>query len=177
MAEKTGKAMANDMEQENKRVKRIGHENKVDVLKEHLLRIVGKYSDYSRFELIIDNVIEEYDETLELYNFDICYGNSSGTLREKATEMLQVTVDIFRDLRDNAKYELYHVMCGIAELDESSQLEILGIVLERGSFTEVEFEEMLSDWLDYEWGQSAALESYLKVLKDWRILQENRGES
>ena len=161
--------IGNSMEDEkNRGVEHTEPENKVEILNERLLRAVGKYSDYSRYEMNIYNVGEEYNETLEIYNFDIWYGNSTGTLREKAEEMLQVTVDIFRDLRENAECELYYIMSEIAELDERSQLAILGIVLEKGAFTKTKSEEIFDEWSDYEWSQNEAMEAFLGVLKEWR---------
>ena len=144
-----------------------GERGKREALKERLLYAAGKYSDYSRYEDKLDNVEEEYDETLELYNFDIWFNSSEGTIRDKAAELLRVTAELFRDLKSNAARELFYVMREIIETDKESQEEICGIVIPKELFTEDEFFEMLSKWAEYEYGQNEALEAYLQVLKEW----------
>lgn len=144
-----------------------GKKTKVELLKEHLLYAAGKYSDYSRYESSLASTEEEYDETLELYNMDIWLGNSEGTIRDKAAEMLRVTTELFYDLADNAARELYYVMREIVELDEDSQKKICGVVIPKDIFTEKEFREMLSEWYEYEYVQEDALKAYLEILKRW----------
>lgn len=143
-----------------------GEKTKVELLKEHLLYAVGKYSDYSRYEISLAST-EEYDETLELYNMDIWLGNSEGTIRDKAAAMLRVTTELFYDLADNAARELYYVMREIVELDEDSQKKICGVVIPKDIFTEKEFREMLSEWYEYEYVQEDALRAYLELLGRW----------
>ena len=127
-----------------------GKKTKVELLKEHLLYTAGKYSDYSRYESSLASTEEEYDETLELYNMDIWLGNSEGTIRDKAAEMLRVTTELFYDLAD-----------------EDSQKKICGVVIPKDIFTEKEFREMLSEWYEYEYVQEDALQAYLEILKRW----------
>lgn len=144
-----------------------GERSKSEILKERLLYAVGKYSDYSRYKECLDNLEEEYDETLELYNFDIWFNISEGTIRDKASEMLRVTSELFEDLKNNAARELFYVMREISEMDKGSQEEICGVVIPKELFTEAEFFGMLSELTEYEYCQNEALEAYLQVLKEW----------
>lgn len=141
--------------------------NNVDILKQKLLYSASKYSDYSRYNAQLAQLDEDYDETLELNNFDIWINNSGGTIRDKAANMLRVTLDIFEDLRDNAEQELYFVMNEIMELDELSQLSIYNVVINKDLFTKKHFDEMISEWYDYPYEQQEALDSFLSLLKEY----------
>ena len=134
-------------------------------LKKQLLYAVGKYSDYRRYKCTLSALEDEYDETLELYNLDIWYSNSNGTIRDKAAHMLEVTTELFQDLESNAEIELYHVMEEIMELDEEEQLQIWDMVLNCEKMTEDEFGEIMIEWSDFEYNQDAALKSFMDYLK------------
>ena len=145
----------------------MANKDKVEVLRERLLYAAGKYSDYNQYWLELSNVENNYDETLEIYNFDIWSDQSHGTIREKAASMLRVTAGIFGDLQSNAEQELYSVMKEIMQLEDAEQLQICGVVVKEDELDEEAFENMLVDWTDYEYSQEKALESYLELLNGY----------
>ena len=145
----------------------MSNEKVVETLKERLLYAAGKCSDYSRLESTLSRLTTDYDETLEVYSFDIWSEQSHGTIREKAANMLGVTADLFGDLRCNAEQELYNVMKEIMKLDEKSQLQICNVIVNEDNLSEDRFHDMLANWTDYEYAQEMALESYLGLLKDF----------
>lgn len=167
--------MAEKMEEraEHMTAEMTGQPSEIEVLRERLLYAAGKYSDYCRYEETINNLVSEYDETLEVYHYEIWSNKSFGTIRDKAAEMLQVTGEIFQDMSDNALRELYYVMCEIVKLDEAAQREICGVAIPEDHFTEEEFREMISYWKEYAYSQSEALEKYLQVLREWNWSEEN----
>ena len=148
--------------------------NEIDILKEKLLYAIGKYSDYKRYAVELDNIEEEYDETLEIYHYDIWEGESGGTIVEKAQEILQVATEIFEDLRENAESELFYTMEEIVQLDKDSQMEILGIFIERNDFTEEVYEDMIDRWEEFPYNQIEAQESFLNYLKEYVNKEERR---
>ena len=113
-----------------------------EMLKRKLLNAVGKYSDYERYVRLLADLEEQYDETLELYYWDIWTGNARGTITRKAEDMLSATSQIFYDLNQNAEKELFYV------LEELTALE-----------------ELLLDWEDAPYNQEKALESFLEHVR------------
>lgn len=132
----------------------------------------GKYSDYGRYFYQLMQLEEEYDETLELYNFDIWMGESGGTIREQAAEMLRITGGLFSDMKNNAGQELYYVMKEIMCLEEEEQIRICGASAGEEQFPEDKFEDMLAEWEDFCYTQNGALESFLEHWKTWAAASE-----
>lgn len=136
-------------------------------VKKKLLFAAGKYSDYSRYSSALADLEEEYDETLEIYNFAIWDSRSYGTIRDKAEHMLRVTSELFYDLSNNAEQELYHVVEEIMEMGADEQRQIWDLVIDKEQLTREHFEEMLYGWFEYEYNQEAALNTFLKVLREY----------
>lgn len=141
-----------------------------------LLYAAGKYSDYSRYENMLAEIEGQYDETLELYNFPIWFGESDGTIQDQAVEMLRVTSDLFHQMRENAEQELYYVVKEIMETDKDIQLELLGILPPAEITDEDYFEEMLLEWDEYEYVQQEALDSFLENLEQYIQYKREEGE-
>lgn len=144
-------------------------------LRGRLAAAAGKYSDYSRYFHQLMRLEEEYDETLELYNFDIWMGESGGTIREQAAEMLRITGELFSDMQDNAGQELYYVIKEIMRLEEEEQIRICGAAAREEAFSEDKFEDMLAEWEDVCYTQNGALESFLEHWKIW-VTASGMGE-
>ncbi|PNV61005.1 hypothetical protein C0033_16310 [Clostridium sp. chh4-2] len=140
-------------------------EKRIEALKQKLLEAAGKYSDHREYETRLENLEELYDETTEIYDYDVWMGRSHGNIADKATEMLRITVNIFRELEEAAEQELYLVTLEIAGLDEDSQKEIWGMVLDKEKITEDWFSDRLIDW-EYEYSQDEALEEFLQLMKE-----------
>ena len=136
-------------------------------LKKKLLFAAGKYSDYSRYSTTLADLENEYDETLEIYDLAIWENQSNGTIRDKAVHMLRVTSELFYDLSNNAEQELYHVMEEIMELEANEQRQIWDLVIDKEHMTREHFDEMLCGWCDYEYSQTDALNTFLKVLAEY----------
>ena len=135
-------------------------------MREELLYAVGKYSDYRRYAVWLDNLAEQYDETVETYHFDVWMGESRGTIAEKAQEMLDVTQNIFSDLEKNAEQELYSVVEKILELNEECQRDVWGMFLKKEGMTEDLFGEMLIEWEEQPYVQQEALDSFIAYFKE-----------
>ena len=135
-------------------------------LKSRLLNAVGKYSDYRRYWLDLSNLEEEYDETLELYNYDIWIGSSNGTIRDKASHMLGVTVKLFSDMERNAQKELGSVLKEIMQLGKAEQRQIWNqeIFLDPKEITDERLDAMLLEWEDYPYNQQEVLKSFENFL-------------
>lgn len=144
-------------------------EKRIAALKQKLLKAAGKYSDHREYETRLEDLEELYDETTEIYNYDVWMGRSHGNIVDKATEMLRITVNIFNELKEAAEQELYWITLDIAGLDEDSQKEIWGMVLEREKITEDWFDDRILDW-EYKYSQDEALEEFL------RLMREENGE-
>ena len=82
-------------------------EKRIAALKQKLLKAAGKYSDHREYETRLEDLEELYDETTEIYNYDVWMGRSHGNIVDKATEMLRITVNIFNELKEAAEQELY----------------------------------------------------------------------
>ena len=131
-------------------------EKKLAQTRERLLYAVGKYSDYKRYAQTLDRLEDEYDETMEVYHWDMWLGNVKGTITEKAGEMLGVTARIFHDLERNAEKELFFV---------------LKEIMRNGNL----YEQMLMEWEDAPYVQKEALESFLEHAEAF-LSQEKREE-
>lgn len=141
-------------------------EEQIENVKVKLLNAVGKYSDYRRYWTILSELDEEYDETLELYNYDIWRGYSNGTIRDKTSRMLGVTLRLFEDMENNVQTELYSVLEEIMEFDEEEQKQIWSrnIFLPRNTVSKESFEDMILDWDEQPYSQEEALESFEQFL-------------
>lgn len=135
--------------------------------KEKLRNAVGKYADYNRYTGELDYLGEQYDETLEIYDWEIWIGKSQGTIREKAAEMLRVTLELFEDMYRNSEQELYYVMEEIIRLPEIEQLEIWDTVIEECDFSKAAFDHMVDNWELDEYAQEDALQEFKKYLKEF----------
>ena len=133
--------------------------------KKKLLNAVGKYSDYKRYVQCLADLEEQYDETQELYHWDIWVGNASGTITRKAEDMLSATSQIFCDLEQNAEDELFYVQEELTALDRESQEAVWGLCWDGEDFSRELFEEMLLDWEDAPYNQEKALESFLEHVR------------
>lgn len=141
-------------------------EEEIENVKKKLLDAVGKYSDYRRYSLILSDLDEEYDETLELYNYGIWLGQSDGSIREKASHMLSVTLRLFEDMENNAQIELYSVLEEIMGFDKEEQKKIWSrnIFLSRNTVSKERLEAMILDWDEQPYNQEEALESFEQLL-------------
>ena len=133
--------------------------------KKKLLNAVGKYSDYERYVRLLADLEEQYDETLELYYWDIWTGNARGTITRKAEDMLSATSQIFCDLEQNAEDELFYVLEELTALDRESQEAVWGLFWDGADFSRALFEELLLDWEDAPYNQEKALESFLEHVR------------
>lgn len=142
------------------------HTKEIENVKNKLLNAVGKYSDYSRYWARLSDLDEEYDETLELYNYDIWIGQSDGTIRSKASEMLRVTLKLFTDLEENARKELCSVLNEIMRFDKEDQKQIWDedIFLSSDIFDENELEDMLWDWEEHPYDQEGAMKAFKEFI-------------
>ena len=138
----------------------------IEAMREKLLNAVGKYSDYSRYAMELESIENEYDETLELCNYAVWSGASSGTIQDKASHMLRITLDLFLDMRRNAQIELHSVLKEIMAVVEEEQKQIWKqeICLKPDQFQEEELEELLDSWDDFPYQQDEALESFEQFL-------------
>ena len=136
-----------------------------EMLKRKLLNAVGKYSDYERYVRLLADLEEQYDETLELYYWDIWTGNARGTITRKAEDMLSATSRIFYDLNQNAEKELFYVLEELTALDRESQEAVWGLFWDGADFSRALFEELLLDWEDAPYNQEKALESFLEHVR------------
>ena len=150
-------------------------EKKLAQTRERLLYAVGKYSDYKRYAQTLDRLEDEYDETMEVYHWDMWLGNVKGTITEKAGEMLGVTARIFYDLERNAEKELFFVLKEIMRNGREEQMAVLGFYRKEAEFSEDLYEEMLMEWEDSPYVQKEALESFLEHAEAF-LSQEKREE-
>ena len=146
----------------------MAQNERVENLKIKLLNAAGKYSDYERYWGRLSEIEGEYDETLELYNMDIWWGSSDGTIREKAVHMLRVTEKLFWDMRENAEKELMSVVEEIMDCDQEEQKEIWGreIFLEKEKINLKDIKEQLVEWEDYPYSQGDALRCFVEIVED-----------
>lgn len=144
------------------------NEEQIKNIKDKLLNAIGKYSDYHEYCRILSYLDEKYDETLETYNFNIWTGQSEGTIRKKADHMLRVTLQLFLDMEDNARTELYSVLEEIMELDKEEQKRIWNrdIFLSKNMITEEKLEEMLLGWEDGPYDQEEALAAFEEMIEE-----------
>ena len=135
-------------------------------LKMHLLNAVGKYSDYCRYCMQLSQLEEEYDETLELYGYAVWMGDSDGGIRDKAVHMLRVTLDLFEDMKDNARTELASVLKKIMRCSEEEQQQIWEetIFLDEKVLTDESVNELIWGWEDFAYDQTEALQSFTAYL-------------
>lgn len=142
----------------------------IENIKKKLLEAVGKYSDYGKFWRRLSELGREYDETLEFYHFDIWFGMSGGTIRSKAAEMLQVTTDLFGDMKDNAETELFSVLKEIQRFDEEDQKKIWeqDIYMDPEKISDEDLEEMIRDWEEDEC-ELAVLEDFKKYMREYLV--------
>lgn len=139
---------------------------KIQMFREKLLKAAGKCADYSRYYEMLLCVEEQYDETLELYNYDIWLGRSEETMRGKAAKMLKITSELFLDMCRNSEQELYHVLREICQQEKEVQRAVLGMELDAEQLTEDNFEEMILEWEDHPYVQEEALQSFLQNIKE-----------
>ena len=116
---------------------------------------------------------DQYDETLEIYNQDIWWGNSNGTIREKAAHMLRVTEKLFLDMMENAETELISVVEEIMDCDEAEQWQIWGkdIFLDKKVVELKKIKDDLLEWGEYPYTQGGAEECFVKIVEK---IEENR---
>ncbi len=150
-------------------------EKKLAQTRERLLYAVGKYSDYKRYAQTLDQLEDEYDETVEIYHWDMWTGDVKGTITEKAGEMLGVTARIFYDLEWNAEKELFFVLKEIMQNGREEQMAVLGFYWKESEFSEELYEQMLMEWEDAPYVQKEALESFLEHAEAF-LSQEKRKE-
>ena len=143
-------------------------EEQIKNIKNKLLNAVGKYSDYHQYEVILYDLYEKYNDTLETYNSNIWIGQSEGTIRDKADHMLRITRRLFLDMEDNARTELYSVLEEIMELDKEEQKRIWNrdIFLSKNMITEEKLEEMLLGWEDGPYDQEEALAAFEEMTEE-----------
>ena len=141
---------------------------KVKNLKDKLLNAAGKYSDYRRYSDMIGQVEEEYDETLELYNLDIWYGNAGGAIRDKAAHMLRITGKLFRDMVTNAETELISVLEEIANCSREEQKKIWerDLFLDKEKIDSERIKDWLIEWDRYPYDQDEALEFLVRMVEE-----------
>ena len=141
---------------------------KIQSIKDKLLNATGKYSDYRRYEFSLENLDEEYDETLELYNFDIWLGKSGGTIRDKAAHMLRTTLALFHDMADNARKELQSVLQEIMDCTANEQKEIWGkdLFLDKSKMSEEDLKELLWEWEEFPYSQNESLNYFIKLVEE-----------
>ena len=141
---------------------------KIQNIKDKLLNATGKYSHYRKYEYSLSNLDEEYDETLELYNFDIWLGKSGGTIRDKAAHMLRTTLDLFRDMADNARKELQSVLQEIIDCNADEQKEIWGkdLFLDKNKMNEEDLEELLWEWREFPDSENESLDYFIKLVEE-----------
>ncbi len=131
----------------------------IETMKDKLLNAAGKYFDYQKYWIILSELEEEYDQSLEIYNLDIWYGKSSGTIRDKAAHMLRVTEKLFRDLFDNAEKELMNVLEEIIsyEMEEQKQIWRNKMFVNKSKFDKEKLEEKLLMCDEHPYTQDEAL--------------------
>lgn len=132
-----------------------------EIWKEKLLAAVGKYADYKRYWDTLENLEKEYDETLELYHWDVWEGANPGTVTEKARQMLRVTSELFWDMEKNARDELIYVLRETKELPPGEQKDIWGFYPDKDFFLEERLEDLVLEWEDSPYMMEDALESFL----------------
>lgn len=131
--------------------------------KGRLLNAAGRFSDYWNYAADLSSLEEEYDQTLEIYDFPVWMGNSHGAITEKAQEMLKATSELFDELSSIAQDELYLAVLDVCRSGQEEQKQIWGMVLSR----EPSKDELLDYLTDWEWRytQNEALEQVIALIK------------
>ena len=127
-----------------------------------VLNAVG-FRPNNQLEDLLD---EKYDETLEIYNKSIWFGQSDGTIREKAAHMLNITLNLFQDMANNSEKELFSVIQEILECNREDQYQIWEkeLFLDKNKIQLDELKEELLEWEEFPYEQQKALDKLICTL-------------
>lgn len=148
-------------------------ENRVSEYKNKLLNAAGKLADYRKYCMILADLDENYDETLEIYKLEEWYGEAADTIAGKAAHMLSITLNMFEDMQNNAVYELYHVIKDITGFPKEEQIQICGTEIEPALQEEDNFRDVVLDWEEFPYSQNEARDSFLAHLQSYRSQDED----
>ncbi len=139
----------------------------LEKLRDELKTAVCQYSDYNNYWGELEGLLENYDESLEHYDFEAWFSGddkvSRGKLTVRAMKMLRLTTDLFREVHDLAELRLKRAVDNILEAGEEVQKEILGVEISQG-VTESIFEQLYE--LEYRYNMEEAYEGFLEFVKD-----------
>lgn len=148
-------------------MKEVAEEKGSEKLKEELKMAVCQYSDYNHYSLLLEDVLEEYDESLEHYDFEAWFnGNdkiSRGKLTIKAMKMLGLTADLFREIQELAEFELKKAFNNILDAGTESQNEILGMEISHEIMENI-FERIYE--LEYHYNMEETYECFLEFVQN-----------
>ena len=141
-------------------------ESKIKQIKSKLLNAAGKYADYHSYLDTLYDLDEKYDETLEIYNKSLWFGQSDGTIREKAAHMLNITLNLFQDMANNSEKELFSVIQEILECNREDQYQIWEkeLFLDKNKIQLDELKEELLEWEEFPYEQQKALDKLICTL-------------
>lgn len=98
----------------------------VKFLKQKLLTLASYYSDIREYSDELGELENKYHETFECYNLEE-YMHGGGEKRTQiAARMLRKTANMFWDIYEESKAELYDVYEKICSLNEEEQVAIWG---------------------------------------------------
>ncbi|MDL2294314.1 hypothetical protein LJC60_06750 [Ruminococcaceae bacterium OttesenSCG-928-D13] len=144
-------------------------------LKEVLLYAISAYSDYRHYWLQLENIDENFDETLEHNDFAswIQLGRDpqkADDLAYSITASLRETSDLMRQIFERSKQDLTIVLKAIIASPPDIQMMVCGRTYdvpddEVDSLLEDLYGEMME--MEYEYSMPDALKAFLKVFNDF----------
>lgn len=122
-----------------------------DRLRKKLQDAIGKYCDYQRYWITLSNLEEEYALTNMRYREESWKENSEEMICQKASRMLEVTIQIFQDLLKNGETELISVVEEIMECGAEEQKKIWGtdLFVDKNKIDREILEEIIFEWSAY----------------------------
>ena len=82
--------------------------------------------------------------------------------------MLRTTLDLFRDMADNARKELQSVLQEIIDCNADEQKEIWGkdLFLDKNKMNEEDLEELLWEWREFPDSENESLDYFIKLVEE-----------
>lgn len=148
-------------------MKKVADEKGSEKLKKELKMTVCQYSDYNHYSLLLEDVLEEYDESLEHYDFEAWFnGNdkiSRGKLTARAMKMLRLTADLFGEIQELAELEFKKAFNDIFDAGTETQNEILGVEVSYEIMENI-FEQIYE--LEYHYNMEETYECFLEFAQN-----------
>lgn len=135
-----------------------------ETMRYRLKEAVGRYSDYREYWLRLSDLDEMYDESEEIYNFKSWMGEDISTIVSKASTLLGLAEETFRELYRLAEDELYESLKEICRQGGEPQKQILKVMIPENKLSKDSFEELLDRW-EYRYNQDDAMENFLGILQ------------